>query len=215
MNESLEHVYGTHHVKRRGKGFVLAGETRGIFLSSAVGISKRVLDIGCRDGALTAFFVTGNRVLGTDIDSEALGRAHVSLGIDTVQTDLNGPWPFPDGSFDAIVAAEVLEHLYYPEIVMRKAAQALPPGGVFAGSVPNAFSLINRLRYLMKRKKGTPMEDPTHINHFTEKELSTSLMEAGFEDIHIVGYGRLGPLVRYLPQTFAFGLLFSARKRGS
>ena len=105
MNKSLEHVYGTHHAKRRGEGFMLAGEARGAFLSSAVGTGKRVLDIGCRDGALTTFFVTGNRVLGTDIDSQALGRAHASLGIDTEQADLNGPWPFPDSSFDAIVGA--------------------------------------------------------------------------------------------------------------
>ena len=59
------------------------------------------------------------------------------------------------------------------------------------------------------------MEDPTHINHFTKKELHNVLTEAGFEDIRIVGYGRLGPLVRYLPQTFAFGLLFSARNSDS
>lgn len=215
MNASLEDIYGTHHAKRRGEGFVLAGESRGAFLSSAVGTGKRVLDIGCRDGALTTFFAPGNQVLGMDIDRQALERAHTLLGIDTEQADLNGPWPFPDDSFDAIVAAEVLEHLYYPEVVMRKAARALTPAGVFAGSVPNAFSLINRLRYLVKRKKGTPMEDPTHINHFTERELRTSLAEAGFEDIRIVGYGRLGALARYLPQTFAFGLLFSARNAGS
>lgn len=210
MNTSLEHMYGTHHATERGAGFVLLGDTRGLFLKEAIGTGKRVLDIGCRDGALTKSFIEGNTVVGVDIDSEALSRAHADLSIETRQIDLNGEWGIEPKSFDAVVAAEVLEHLYYPSVVIGRVAQVVKTDGMFAGTVPNAFSLINRLRYLCMRKKGTPLEDPTHINHFTVRELR-SLLEREFVDVKVMGFGRFAWLARTFPQTFAFGLSFVAR----
>jgi 2-polyprenyl-3-methyl-5-hydroxy-6-metoxy-1,4-benzoquinol methylase len=211
MNASLEHIYETHHATRRGEGFVLLDDVRGAFLKEAVGTGKHVLDIGCRDGALTKSFAEGNTVLGIDIDTKALARAHESLGIETRHIDLNGEWPFEDRSFDAVVVAEILEHLYYPGVVINRISRVLVPGGIFAGTVPNAFSLVNRFRYLLKRKKGTPLEDPTHINHFTVREMQ-NLLEQRFTDVKVVGFGRLGWLARTFPQTFAFGLFWNAKK---
>lgn len=212
MASSLEQVYGSHHTERRGAGFVLLGDERGAFLKTAIGTGKRVLDIGCRDGALTKFFAEGNDVVGLDIDSEALTRAKNTLGIETRQVDLNGAWGVEPHSFDAVVVAEIVEHLYYPDVVIGKVAQALKADGVFAGTVPNAFSLKNRARLLMMKKKGTPLEDPTHINHFTVAELR-GLLEKHFDDVRVEGYGRYGWLARTFPQQFAFGLAFSGVQR--
>lgn len=207
----LEDIYRSHHAARRGQDFVLLGDARGGFLSNAVGTGKKVLDIGCRDGALTSYFVKGNTVTGIDIDSVALARAKETLGIETRQIDLNGEWGIPSGSYDAIVAAEVVEHLYYPKEVFHKVAETLSAGGVFAGTVPNAFSLAHRMRYLRKQKHNTPLMDPTHINHFTVDELKILLSEH-FTDIRILGLGRLGKLASLFPQAFAYDLAFSARK---
>lgn len=210
MNSSLENVYGSHHASRRGAGFVLLGDERGSFLKAAVGTGKNVLDIGCRDGALTRSFAEGNIVLGLDIDSEALSRAHSDAGIETRQVDLNGDWGVGPGSFDVVVAAEIVEHLYYPEVVFAKAAAALGKGGLFVGTVPNAFSLKNRFRLFFMRKKGTPLEDPTHINHFTVNELRRALAKH-FAEVEVMGYGRHAWLAKIFPQAFAFGLKWKAR----
>lgn len=203
-------MYEKHHATARGPGFVLLGDVRGAFLKEAVGTGKHVLDIGCRDGALTKFFAEGNTVLGVDIDANALADAHKNLGIETEQIDLNGAWPLQDRSFGAVVAAEILEHLYYPEVVIDKVSRVLVPDGIFTGTIPSAFSLVNRLRYLCKRKEGTPLSDPTHINHFTVSEIQ-GLLEQRFTDVKVAGFGRLGWLARTFPQTFAFGLFFTAR----
>lgn len=211
MPSSLEQIYASHHTARRGDGFVLLGDERGGFISSRIGTGKKVLDIGCRDGALTNYFAEGNEVLGVDIDSAALKRAQDRLGIHTMQIDLNGTWDLPLANFDAVVAAEVVEHLYYPETVFEKVASVLVPGGVFVGTVPNAFSLAHRARYLLKRKNGTPLMDPTHINHFVVSELK-DLLAIHFENVEIVGLGRLDSLARMFPQAFAYDLAFSARK---
>lgn len=205
-------MYEAHHATRRGEGFVLLGDVRGAFLKESVGTGKRVLDIGCRDGALTASFAEGNTVVGLDIDTAALARAHASLGIETREVDLNGEWGVEPESFDAVVAAEVIEHLYHPRAVIGKAARALKKSGVFVGTVPNAFSLINRFRYLLKKKKGTPLEDPTHINHFVMSELEELLRER-FAEVEVRGYGRFSWLARTFPQAFAFNLFFIAHDR--
>lgn len=207
---SLEAVYRSHHAKSRGEGFVLLGEARGAFLRRVVGTDKKVLDIGCRDGALTKTYMEGNTVTGCDIDSEALAKAG-ALGVTTKQLDLNGDWGIAPATFDAVVAAEVVEHLYYPDKVFEKIAAVLTPGGVVAGTVPNAFSFANRMRYLLVRKRGTPLSDPTHINHFIVSELTT-LLERHFTDVRVEGLGRLGPLARAFPQEFAFDLCFSGKR---
>ena len=211
MNESLEQMYRTHHANKRGEDFALLGADRGSFLKRHIGKGKRVLDIGCRDGALTSHYAEDNEVLGVDIDSEALVRAKEKLGIEVVQKDLHAPWDLAPKSYDAVVACEVLEHLYYPEQVLEKITGVLKGDGMLIGSVPNAFSLAHRARYLRAQKRHTPLADPTHINHFTVRELE-ALLSAHFEESKVVGLGRLGWLARTFPQQFAFDLLFVARR---
>ncbi len=214
MASSLEQVYTGHHRQRRGRGFVLLGQVRGAFLAKAVGTGKRVLDIGCRDGALTSYFVPGNHVTGLDIDAEALEIAQRQLGIETRQVDLNGDWGVEPASFDAAVAAEVLEHLYYPATVLQKLYDCLKPGGILAGTVPHAFSWQSRLRILFGRKRGTPLEDPTHINHFMFSEFRT-LLQHRFSDVRFefIVSRRLRWLAALVgQQRVAYGLMFSCRR---
>jgi len=44
--------------------------------------------------------------------------------------------PFPDASFDHVVAAEVLEHIPHDQLAMREIARVLRPGGTAAVTVP-------------------------------------------------------------------------------
>ncbi|MEK9153423.1 MAG: methyltransferase domain-containing protein, partial [Patescibacteria group bacterium] len=167
---SLGELYSNHNSQERGRGFVIFGQERGCLFTKWLGQGKKILDLGCRDGALTKYYAKGNEILGCDIDQGGLEICRQEMGIETKLVDLNGDWGLSPESFDAVVAAELLEHLYYPEKVLQKIAAVLKPGGVFVGSVPHAFSLINRLRILLGKKDGTPLADPTHINHFTYGE---------------------------------------------
>ena len=211
MNDALEKMYRTHHATGRSEDFALLGDERGVLLRKFLGTGQRILDVGCRDGALTGTYSTGNTVLGVDIDSEALSRAKEKLGIEVMKADLNGDWSALGDGYDAVVACEVVEHLYYPDQVLAKAARALRPGGLFVGSEPNAFSLAHRYRYVRLKKRHTPLGDPTHINHFTVKELE-QLLSKKFVDVKVYGIGRYTHLARMWPQLFAFGLVWSARK---
>ncbi|MEK9160531.1 MAG: class I SAM-dependent methyltransferase [Patescibacteria group bacterium] len=211
--QSLESIYHEHHTKRRGEFFIVNGEARGRFLKERVGKGRRVLDIGCRDGALTGYYSEGNEVTGIDIDSGALVRAKEKYGITVMHADLNGEWSVTPG-FTTVVACEIIEHLYYPEMVFKKIHAVLAPGGVLLGTIPHAFSIQCRLRYLFATKKGTPLQDPTHINHFTVRELRTLIEGAGFKNVRIETItAPKWALVSWLfPYTFAHSLMFSADK---
>ncbi|MFZ6015910.1 MAG: class I SAM-dependent methyltransferase [Patescibacteria group bacterium] len=208
---SLQQIYESHHASKRSQGFSIMEKDRGELLKKNIGVGKKVLDIGCRDGALTKWFAEGNQVLGADIDSVSLDRAKQQLGIDTLFVDLNGDWQeLGDQKYDVIVAGEILEHLYYPANVVDKVKSRLNPGGLFLGSVPNAFNLKHRLRYLMGNKQGTPLEDPTHITQFSVAELS-GMLSKYFTDFEIIGLGRYKKLANLNPNLFAFDLFFVAK----
>lgn len=212
MQSRTQVLYEEHHRVNRAPGYTILRDERGRWLKERIGTGKRILDIGCRDGALTSTFSKGNEVLGVDIDTEALSRAS-KLGIRTRQVDLLGDWSeLGQEIFDVIVAGEVLEHLFHPERVTHKVAQHLSPGGIFLGSVPNAFSLKNRLRYLRGTKRHTPLADPTHITQFNVHDLNL-LLERDFIEVNIFGLGRYSWLASISPNYFAFDIAFEASKQ--
>ncbi len=203
--EQLSERYSEHNRLERGAGFVFAGSERiELFRRYVGGPGRRVLDLGCRDGALTREYAAGNEVVGVDADRDALAEAE-KVGIETHWADLDQPLPFGDGNFDVVVAGELLEHLRDPRGVVGEVRRVLRPGGTFVASVPNAYRLKNRLRFLLGRK---PEDDPTHLQMFAPHDVRGLL--AGFDEprLHFIA----GRLVRLQPRLFANDIVFSGRK---
>ena len=184
--EPLSKRYAEHNRVERGAGFVFAGPERiELFRRYVGGPGRDVLDLGCRDGALTQAYAGGNAIVGVDADREALAEAQ-KLGIQT-------RW------------GELLEHLRDPRRVVSEVLRVLRSGGTFVGSVPNAYRLKNRLRFLTGHK---PENDPTHLQMFAPADIRAFL--DGFEDVHLhLIAGRLVPLHARL---FANDIVFSGRK---
>lgn len=210
--KGLETVYKEHH-GNRGDSFAILQEERGDFLKKHIGTNKKVLDIGCRDGQLTSTYAEGNTVTGADIDSDALRRAGAKLGIETIHVDLNEEWPFEKSSYDVVVACEFLEHIYFPEAVMQKVKLLLKDNGIFIGTIPHAFSLQSRIKFLLGTKKGTPLQDPTHINHFSATEFR-DMLERNFSEVTLESWTppRYKLFAKLFPFLFAHDLMFVARK---
>jgi SAM-dependent methyltransferase len=200
----LSERYEQHHRERRDEGDFVFVPERIPLIVGAVGRGKRVLDLGCRSGALTRHFLEGNSVVGLDVDPAALEKA-AALGIEPVQANVEELLPFEDASFDVVVAGELFEHLQFPDALVREIQRVLRPGGVLAGSVPNAFRVQSRIRFLRGRP---PEDDPTHLRMFSPAALRELL--AGFEQIelHFVG----GRYARLNARLFARDLVFSAVK---
>jgi SAM-dependent methyltransferase len=201
---SLSEQYERHHRERRDEGdFVFVPERIPLF-QAAIGRGRRVLDLGCRSGAFTRHFLDGNEVVGLDVDRVALDKA-AELGIEPVVANVEEPLPFPDASFDVVVAGELFEHLQFPDALVAEARRVLRPGGVLVGSVPNAFRVQSRLRFLRGRP---PEDDPTHLHMFSPGAVRELL--AGFDDVRIEYVG--GRYRRFGARLFARDLVFRARK---
>jgi SAM-dependent methyltransferase len=202
---SLSEQYERHHRERRDEGDFVFVPERIPFFQEAIGRGRRVLDLGCRSGAFTRHFLDGNEVVGLDVDRIALEKA-AELGIEPVVANVEEPLPFDDASFDAVVAGELFEHLRFPEGVVGEVARVLRPGGVLVGSVPNAFRVQSRLRFLRGRP---PEDDPTHLHMFSPGQMNALL--AGFSDVRIEFVG--GRYRRLSPRLLARDLVFSARRQ--
>jgi SAM-dependent methyltransferase len=206
--ERVGERYRAQHLDERGPGFVWGGDARIEPLRRAVGgPGLEILDLGCRDGAMSRHLGAGNHVVGLDVDRTALAAA-ARAGVETVWADADEPLPFPSAAFDVVVAGEILEHLRDPQAVVAEAARVLRPGGRFVGSVPNAFRLKNRLRFLGGH---SPEQNPTHLHLFAPADVLALL--GAFEQPQLEYV--VGRFVRLQPRLFANVIVFTARKPAS
>jgi SAM-dependent methyltransferase len=89
--------------------------------------ARRVVDIGCGEGALRAALPAPMqaRLVGLDASASMLG-AHPPP---VVQADA-AALPFLAGVFDAAVAVNVLDHIPKPTVAIEQAHRVLVPGGI-------------------------------------------------------------------------------------
>jgi SAM-dependent methyltransferase len=101
----------------------------------------------------------------------AAGAAASAVGADARRL------PFPDGAFDRVIAAEILEHVPDDWTAMTEIARVLRPGGAAAVTVP--AWLPERVCWALSREYH---EVPGgHVRIFTRGELTTKLAAAGLQ----------------------------------
>src|SRR5690606_13897957 len=132
--------------RRRYLGHLARAELRGDALANAVGQEGRILEVGCGSGGfLAAIADRGRSIEGVDIALRWLVLARRRLADRGLSVPLVGACaeslPYPDGSFDAIVADSVLEHIEDPALTLEEWARVVRPGGRLVIWSPNRLSL--------------------------------------------------------------------------
>ncbi|MGW6932738.1 class I SAM-dependent methyltransferase [Lentzea sp. NPDC054927] len=111
---------------------------------------RRILDAGCGAGPLfAALRDRGATVSGVDSSAGMLKQARLRLGADADLrvADLADPLPFPDDSFDDVIASLVLHYLEDWGPTLAEARRVLRPSGRLIVSVnhPTAEYIIERM----------------------------------------------------------------------
>jgi 2-polyprenyl-3-methyl-5-hydroxy-6-metoxy-1,4-benzoquinol methylase len=115
----------------------------------------RVLDVGCGVGETMILLRDKNNCAcsGMDIAASAVSVV-LETGMDARKATLP-EIPYPDGTFDAVVCTETLEHVTDVRGTIRSILRVLKPGGVLALSVPD----------------GSVDEEDSHVHRFTATKL--------------------------------------------
>ncbi len=161
----------------------------------------KLLDIGCDNGLLSARLKRlGYGVYGLDIRRKEVAMAR-KLGIRAVLGNAEKKFPFHGNYFDAVLAADIIEHLYDTDFFIGEARRVLKSGGVFVVTTPNLASLSNRIRLLLGKlpvgseiRLGRDMAG--HIRNYTFPELEGQLRQHGFSIVKKVSSNIMFP-VRY------------------
>ena len=185
---------------------------------------KRVLNVG------PMFETQLLRETGATVDT--LGFANPAFppraGERHVEDDLNDPANDGDGSYDAIVMAEVIEHLHSsPVTVLSGLATWLRPGGAIVIQTPNAVALHKRVRMAAGRNPLEPIRparaNPGHFHEYTLGVLRAAAAAAGLDvaGVRVENYfgasraaRAYAALGRVLPRSLRHGITIWLRRPG-
>jgi SAM-dependent methyltransferase len=135
-----------------------------------------LLDLGCWVGfLLDEARRRGWHAVGVEPSEFASEYARRELGLEVQRADLIEA-DLADREFDAVVMADVIEHLPHPGAALDRIATLLAPGGVLALVLPDAGSRVARL---MGPRWWSVI--PTHVQYFTRVSIGTLLRRHGYE----------------------------------
>ncbi|MDE0066468.1 MAG: methyltransferase domain-containing protein [Acidimicrobiaceae bacterium] len=151
----------------------------------------RLLDLGCGFGRHTyEALARGADVVSCDMSPAELesirntaplliddGLFDAELSHTLVQGD-GTTLPFADGSFDKVIASEVLEHVVDDDAAFSELLRVLKPGGVLAVTVP--AWLPEKICWKISSDYHAPAAVGGHVRIYTEKEVRQKLRDAGF-----------------------------------
>lgn len=133
-----------------GSFAALCGATAEALLDAAeVGAGTRVLDVGTGPGTVAAAALArGAAVVAVDAEPGMVALAAANAPGAEVRQAVLPQLPFPDGSFDAVVANFVVNHVEDPSAALAELRRVVRPGGrlavtIWRGTTNEAMFLFN------------------------------------------------------------------------
>ncbi|MBZ5606122.1 MAG: methyltransferase domain-containing protein [Acidobacteriia bacterium] len=213
-----------------------------VYAQRAVGVSDRVLELGCGAGLFSAELKKQGKRSITGVDArpepedDAIFDEYISAdlngGLERLQRALSGK------RFDKVLLLDTLEHLQHPEALLSAAREWMEPAGAAVVSVPNIAHLWMRLQLLAGRfdYSSRGILDRTHLRFFTRKSARRLMRESGYQIVVekatvppfelVLGLSPNNPVVRLLnfvsavlarlwPSMFGYQFVFVLARRAN
>ncbi|MBI4709153.1 MAG: class I SAM-dependent methyltransferase [Candidatus Portnoybacteria bacterium] len=140
----------------------------------------RVCDIGCGKnaeflGSIKSFISEG---VGYDREAENAQEGNIIFKKAQIIKEI----PEPSDSFDCVTMLAVLEHLDYPQEILRESFRILKGGGQLLLTTP--AKVAKPILEFLSFKLGivSPEQIKDHKNYFNELQLRQALVDAGFKE---------------------------------
>ncbi|MGO9317695.1 MAG: class I SAM-dependent methyltransferase [Terracidiphilus sp.] len=156
-----------------------------------------ILDLGCGNGSLTAAWSDATwDVHGVDASESGIRQAtlaYPNLSFLCAPIGPNLSAIYGESNFDAVICAEVIEHLYLPRDLVKCAFKLLRPNGLFVVTTPYNGYLKNLALAATGSmdRHWTVLWDGGHIKFWSWKTIRTVLEEGGFVGLQFFGAGRI------------------------
>lgn len=158
----------------------------------------RILEIGCGEGHLTAFIhsVKPNaEIVGADLSERIVGfarAAYPGLRFDVANIyDMD----YDAGSFDLVVASDVLQHLHDPQRALREMVRVTKRWALVTVPREPMWRMLNIMRLSYLDHLGNP---PGHVQHYSRGDFLNilrghfRLIRVDYPPPWIVALGRKG-----------------------
>ena len=159
--------------------------------------ATKILDIGCAAGALGAALKQRGpcEVWGIEMHPAAAADARHRLDHVIEGDALDHEAELADDAFDAVIMADVLEHVADTEGMLALARRILVPNGKLILSLPNVrhWSVLQMLLGGDWRYFESGIMDRTHLRFFTMRSAVRALKGAGFTVEHAAGINVSSP----------------------
>jgi len=150
-------------------------------LDLGAGFGRHAFETARRGGSVVAADLAFDEMKATKDTFAAMYLANeLPDGITTVTVQANGlTLPFASGSFDRIIASEVLEHVPDDLGVMAELFRVLKPGGRLAATVP--AQLPEQVCWWINDAYHAPKSVGGHVRIYGQPELRMKLESIGFD----------------------------------
>ncbi|MDR0532466.1 MAG: class I SAM-dependent methyltransferase [Verrucomicrobiales bacterium] len=147
----------------------------------------KILDIGCAFGyLLEEARERGWETQGIELSGQAIAYARNELNLNIHNVPLREV-KFADGTFNAVVMNDVIEHYGQPKAEAREVHRVLAAGGAFMLHTPNFASWW---RFLMRRQ-WVHMKPEEHLYYFSPRTITKLLEDCGFQVVYARPCGKI------------------------
>ena len=148
-NEQMVRKYDPDVFNHHPKGIVRWVEARrasAVIRSIDARPEHSILDVGCGTGNILNQ-LPGNQRCGIDLSRFMVSRAQEKLGpgVKVLLGDAE-KMPFPDASFDRVIASSLFSHVQHPDRVAAELKRVVKPGGRIVVSVSDEDQIEKGLR---------------------------------------------------------------------